>query len=64
MNFDEAVPCPQALIAVCAGQGFSAIIIGKKGRWVQAASCVQDVLTAPVQAPDSVLCPSCVNQQG
>ena len=64
MNFDESIPCPQALITVCAGQGFSATIIGKKGRWVQAASCVQDVLTAPVQALSSMLCPPCVNQQG
>ena len=64
MNFDESLPCPQALITVCAGQGFSATTIGEKGRRVQAASCVQDVLTAPVQALSAVLCPPCVNQQG
>lgn len=54
VNFDESIPCPRALITVCAGQGFSAIIIGQTGRWVQAPSCIQDVLTAPVRALNSV----------
>ena len=54
MNSDESIPRPRALITVCAGKGFGAVIIGKKGLWVQAMSCVHDVLTTPVQALNSV----------
>lgn len=65
MNFDRYIPCPQSLIKVCAVKGFSAIITGKKGHWVQATKlfslCVK---CANASTKQFVLCPPCVHQGG